>query len=86
MGKASSRGRIDLIPEDITSLAEEFKPLGLGDHDRMFCQLIFQVACSRIQSYLASQSASFCKPFVKEEKRACLYSVRPFVSVIPIQA
>ena len=23
---------------------------------------------------------------IREEKRACLYSVRPFVSVIPIQA
>lgn len=39
-----------------------------------------------VQSYLASQSASSCSPFVKEEKRACLYSVRPFGSVIPIQA
>ena len=27
-----------------------------------------------------------CNPLVKEEKRACLYSVRPLESVIPIQA
>ena len=44
----SGRGRINLILEDITSLAEELKPLGLGNYDRMFCQLIFQVACGRI--------------------------------------
>ena len=35
---------------------------------------------------LASQSANSCSPLVKDEKLACLYSVRPFVSVIPIQA
>lgn len=39
-----------------------------------------------VQLYLASQSHSSCNPFVKEEKRACLYSVRLWESVIPIQA
>ncbi len=36
------------------------------------------------QEYLASQSASSRRLLEKEEKRACLYSVRPLVSVIPI--
>ena len=44
----SSSGRVYLIPEDITSLAEEFKPLSLGNYNRMICQLIFQIACGRI--------------------------------------
>ena len=35
---------------------------------------------------MASQSADSCSPLAKDEKLACLYSVRPFVSVIPIQA
>ena len=39
-----------------------------------------------VQLYLASQSHSSFNPFVKEEKRACLYSVRLLESVIPIQA
>ena len=33
-----------------------------------------------------SQAANSLSPLEKEEKRACLYSVRPFGSVIPIQA
>ncbi len=36
--------------------------------------------------YLASQSDSSLRPLEKEEKRACLYFVRPFISVIPMQA
>lgn len=39
-----------------------------------------------LQLYLASQSHSSFNPFVKEEKRACLYSVRLLESVIPMQA
>ena len=39
-----------------------------------------------LQLYLTSQSHNSCNPLVKEEKRACLYSVRPLESVIPIQA
>lgn len=38
------------------------------------------------QEYLESHSANSPKPLEKEEKRACLYSVSPFVSVIPMQA
>lgn len=39
-----------------------------------------------LQLYLASQLHSSFNPFVKEEKRACLYSVRLLESVIPIHA
>ena len=39
-----------------------------------------------VQSYFASQSANSRNPFENEEKRACLYSVLPFASVMPIQA
>ena len=39
-----------------------------------------------LQLYFASQLHNSFKPFVKEEKRACLYSVRLFGSVIPMQA
>ena len=39
-----------------------------------------------LHEYFASHSANSLNPFENEEKRACLYSVRPFVSVIPIQA
>ena len=39
-----------------------------------------------VQSYLASQWHNSCRPLVKEEKRACLYTVRLLESVIPIQA
>lgn len=39
-----------------------------------------------LQLYFTSQSHSSCNPFVKEEKRACLYSVRPLESVMPMQA
>lgn len=39
-----------------------------------------------VQLYLASQSHSSFNPLVKEEKRACLYSVRLLESVIPMQA
>ena len=39
-----------------------------------------------VQLYLASQSHNSCNPFEKEEKRACLYSVRLWESVIPMQA
>ena len=39
-----------------------------------------------IQLYLASQRHNSCNPLVKEEKRACLYSVRLKESVMPIQA
>lgn len=39
-----------------------------------------------VQEYFASQSANSVNPLENEEKRACLYSVRPFVSVIPMQA
>ncbi len=39
-----------------------------------------------VQEYFASQSASYRNPFEKEEKRACLYSVRSLESVIPTQA
>ena len=38
------------------------------------------------QEYFASQSARSLSPLENEEKRACLYSVRPLESVIPIQA
>ena len=38
------------------------------------------------QAYFASQSASSRSPLENEEKLACLYSVRPLASVIPIQA
>jgi len=38
------------------------------------------------QEYLASHLANSFSPLEKEEKRACLYSVSPFVSVIPMQA
>lgn len=38
------------------------------------------------QEYFASQSARSRSPLENEEKRACLYSVRPLASVIPIQA
>ena len=38
------------------------------------------------QEYLASQSANSCNPLENEEKRLCLYSVRPLESVMPIQA
>lgn len=39
-----------------------------------------------VHEYLASHAAKSFNPFEKEEKRASLYSVRPFASVIPIQA
>ena len=39
-----------------------------------------------LHSYLASQSHSSFNPFVKDEKRACLYSVMLFGPVIPMQA
>ena len=39
-----------------------------------------------LQLYFASQSHSSFNPFVKEEKRACLYSVQLLESVIPTQA
>ncbi len=39
-----------------------------------------------LQLYFASQSHSWCNPLVKEEKRACLYSVGFFEPVISIQA
>ena len=39
-----------------------------------------------VQEYLASQAANSLSPLEKEEKRACLYSVRPLGSVIPMQA
>ncbi len=39
-----------------------------------------------LQLYFASQPHNSCNPLVKEEKRACLYSVRPSESVIPMQA
>lgn len=39
-----------------------------------------------VQEYLESQAAKSLSPLEKEEKRACLYSVRPLESVIPMQA
>ena|GEM_PF-3541401 len=39
-----------------------------------------------IQEYLASHAANSLSPLKKEEKRACLYSVSPFVLVTPMQA
>ena len=39
-----------------------------------------------LQLYFASQSHSSFKPLEKEEKRACLYSVRRLESVMPMQA
>ena len=39
-----------------------------------------------MQEYLASHAANSLRPLEKEEKRACLYSVRPLGSVIPMQA
>ena len=39
-----------------------------------------------VHLYLASQLARSCNPLVNVEKRDCLYSVRPFMSVIPMQA
>lgn len=38
------------------------------------------------QEYFANHSANSRSPLKNEEKRACLYSVRPSASVIPIQA
>lgn len=39
-----------------------------------------------VQLYLASHSDSSLSPLEKEEKRACLYSVRSLGSVMPMQA
>lgn len=55
----------------------------IKDRDPVFPDDSIQTS---VQEYLASQSDSSCNPFEKEEKRACLYSVRLLVSVIPMQA
>ena len=39
-----------------------------------------------VQEYLASYAANSLRPLEKEEKRDCLYSVRPLSSVIPTQS
>lgn len=55
---------------------------------RWYSDLFERIWARKISTmiYFASQSDGSCNPFVKEEQRACLHSVRPLESVIPIQA
>ena len=62
--------------------------LQVGNGQAVLSTVLFPVDSMQTseQEYFASQSAKSCSPLGNEEKRACLYSVRPLESVIPIQA
>lgn len=49
MEKASSRGRINFILEDIASFTKQFQTLRFGNHDRMFRHFILQVSGGRVR-------------------------------------